>query len=469
LDTTTIFGTPPVYSDSVSGFQYLDSIGNTFSVLPTHTLTDTLGNPAGSTITSGKYKIVPSGASLIAPANYTLNYVKGNLVVNKTPLTVTVRDTSRVYGDPNPVFAISYSGFLTGDDPSKITPPVASTTATATTPVGTYPITLTGGSSGNYAMQTTGGTLTITPAPLTVKANDAGISSGDKLPAFTSTITGFKNGESNTVISGPLYTVSPTFVSNNPGTYTVTPYNLKLTYQNNYAISYQTGTLYVNNKNGKNVVPKLDCVEPLVNDPSGFAYAANFSYNNPNATAVYVAVGDNNLIATSGRYSGQPPAVFLVGSGQFRIYFDGSKLTWTLITYNGNHSTSVAAVASSTSSKCSSGTGTLSAGEQSSNSTLEIVALTDSAGVKDSVVLTDPEAAVYPNPTKGYVTINLKTGSVTSNTMPITDVYGKLYEAASKELSAHSVKVDLSRLSTGMYFIRVQVDKQWRVFRVIKI
>jgi hypothetical protein len=158
-----------------------------------------------------------------------------------------------------------------------------------------------------------------------------------------------------------------------------------------------------------------------------------------------------------------------VGSGQFKIYFDGSKLTWTLITYNGNHSTSVAAVASSTSSKCSSGTGTLNAGEQSSNSTLEIVALTDSAAVKDSVVATDPEATVYPNPTKGSVTINLRTGTVTSTTIHITDVYGKMYEAAMKGLSAHNVELDLSRLSSGMYFIRVQVDKQWKVFRVIKI
>jgi hypothetical protein len=177
-------------------------------------------------------------------------------------------------------------------------------------------------------------------------------------------------------------------------------------------------------------------------------------------------VGTNNVITTSGHYSGQLPSVFQPGSGQFKIYFDGSKLTWTLTTYNGNHKTSVAAVASSTSSKCSSGTGTLDAGGQTLNATAEIVQPEDSV---KPVALTDPEAAVYPNPTIGSVTINLRTGSVTSNNIQITDIYGKVYAVANKRLSEHSVTVDMSRLSSGMYFIRVQVDKEWKVFRVIKI
>jgi len=299
--------------------------------------------------------------------------------------------------------------------------------------------------------------LNVTAAPLRVQANDAGISTGDNLPAFTSTITGFKNGESNTIISGPFYSVTPVFVNSVPGTYTITPYGLQLSYQNNYAITYLAGTLYVNDKNGKNVVPKLDCVEPLTSDPSGLPYAAHFSYSNPNATVVYVAIGSNNSLTSSGRYSGQQPTIFPPGSGQFKIYFDGSKLTWTLTTYNGNHKTSVAAIASSTSAKCSSGTGITQIGVESATT------------AESTQETTDPSAFIYPNPTRDQVTINVKKAAITSANVQIVDAFGRLYQASGKKLSDHSLLVDLTGRQTGVYFIRVMVDNELKIFRVVKM
>ncbi len=418
-------------------------------------------------LSAGKYKIVPGGAALSAPSNYVLVYKQGTLVVSKPILKATVRDTSRIYGDPNPAFTISYNGFLNGDNPTKIIPPVASSSATVTTPVGQYPITLTGGSAVNYTIQNSPGTLTIGPAALNVMANDQGISTGDNLPVFTSTITGFKNGESNSIISGPSYSLPPNYVNTIPGTYPITPYGLHLTYQNNYTITYQPGTLYVNDNNGKNVVPKLDCVEPLTNDPSGLPYAAHFSYNNPNATPVFVALGSNNILTTSGRFSGQPPTVFLVGSGQFKIYFDGSKMTWTLITYNGNHKSSTAAVASSTSSKCSSGTITNETGVQSGVATAETVA--DSVAEPAAEPVAEPASSLYPNPTKGPVTIYIKDGIISSNNVQLSDSYGKVYKLNARLINNHSLQMDLSRLSSGMYFIRVKVGNDFKTFRVLKM
>ena len=70
---------------------------------------------------------------------------------------------------------------------------------------------------------------------------------------------------------------------------------------------------------------------------------------------------DNNYLSTSGHYSGQLPTLFPPGTGQFKIYFDGVKMTWTLATYNAQHCTAVAATASS-SSTMQSGGGTLQAG-----------------------------------------------------------------------------------------------------------
>jgi hypothetical protein len=357
------------------------------------------------------------------------------------------------------LFTISYNGFLNGDGPTKITPPVATTGANALSPVGAYPINLNGGSATNYTIQNIPGTLKIAPAILTVQADDKGINDDDDLPTFTSTITGFRNGENNTVTGGPLYSVSPNYNKEQPGVYVITPYGLQLNYQGNYAIVYQPGTLYVNNDNGKNVVPKLDCIQPLTNDPSGFPYAANFSYSNPNSTIVYVPVGVNNQITTTGRYSGQLPIVFQPGSGKFKIYFDGTKMTWTLVTYNGNHSSSSAAVASSTSSKCSSGTGTTQTGVQS--------AVSSSETAEDTPV--PPATSAFPNPTKGLITIYAKEGVISSNNIQLSDSYGKAYKMNAKLMTDHSLQVDLSRLASGMYFIRVMVGSNFEIFRVLKM
>jgi len=63
--------------------------------------------------------------------------------VNKAALTITANDASKTYGDANPTLSVSYSGFVNGDDASKLTTqPTITTTATAGSAVGTYPITV---------------------------------------------------------------------------------------------------------------------------------------------------------------------------------------------------------------------------------------------------------------------------------------------------------------------------------------
>jgi hypothetical protein len=65
------------------------------------------------------------------------------------------------------------------------------------------------------------------------------------LPELTSTITGFKNGDESTIISGPKYKISPNFFSWFPAVFSITPYGLNLLNPSNYSINYQPGTLSV--------------------------------------------------------------------------------------------------------------------------------------------------------------------------------------------------------------------------------
>lgn len=130
----------------------------------------------------GNYPIIPAAAT--AP-NYTIRYVAGLLSVTPAPLTITAPDASRYYGDPN-VFssAVQYSGLVNGDTvaslylptPGSPSPQVQlASPATATSPVGTYPIIPSGFNlkpGSNYSIVYAPGTLSVTRIPYTIAAPD---------------------------------------------------------------------------------------------------------------------------------------------------------------------------------------------------------------------------------------------------------------------------------------------------------
>ena len=69
----------------------------------------------------------------------------GTLTVTPAALTVTAANETKAYGAANPTLTVSYSGFVNGDTAASLTTPAtASTTATAASAVGTYPITASG-------------------------------------------------------------------------------------------------------------------------------------------------------------------------------------------------------------------------------------------------------------------------------------------------------------------------------------
>lgn len=124
-----------------------------------------VGQPAFSceaTATSpiGEYAIVISKGGV---ENEEDSYVNGVLTITKAPLTVTVQSCSREQGGENPAFEVAYSGWKNNEDESVLlAKPVATTTATRESPVGEYPITLSGGEAQNYNFIYSDGVLTIT-------------------------------------------------------------------------------------------------------------------------------------------------------------------------------------------------------------------------------------------------------------------------------------------------------------------
>jgi gliding motility-associated-like protein len=185
---------------------------------------------------SGNVVLTSNGAA-------TVNVAAVSSTVSPALLTIAATNVTKVYGAVNPALALTYSGFVNGDTNTNLTTqPGIATTAVTGSQVGTYPITPSGAVSHNYTISYTAGTLTVTPATLTIAASDATKIYGAVNPALAVTYSGFVNGDSNNSLATQP-TITTTAVTGSPvGTYPIKPSGAT---DNNYAISYVNGTLTV--------------------------------------------------------------------------------------------------------------------------------------------------------------------------------------------------------------------------------
>lgn len=185
---------------------------------------------------------------IVIPATFTKDgesftaYIPYKYTIEPAKLKAKVNNISRTYGDANPNFAITYSGFINGDNESVLTSkPTASTTATRTSNVGTYPITISGGSAYNYTIEYEQGTLSVNKAPLSVQIMNSQKVYGSNNPTFTLAYNGLKNGE-----TVPEWTTSPKFTTSATRGSDVGQYTINVTCMaRNYEIINTPGTLTI--------------------------------------------------------------------------------------------------------------------------------------------------------------------------------------------------------------------------------
>ncbi len=205
----------------------------------------TASNGSVATTDAGDYAISVSGGT---DNNYDFNYIDGTLTITKATVGVTADDKSREYGDLNPSFTITYEAgdFKNGETSTEIdTDPTASTTATVTSDVGDYGITVSGGLDTNYDFSFTSGTLTINKATVDVTADDQSRDYGDSDPTFTITYDGtdFKNGETSAEIDTDPTASTTATVTSDVGDYPITSSGGSDT---NYDFNFTSGTLTIN-------------------------------------------------------------------------------------------------------------------------------------------------------------------------------------------------------------------------------
>jgi Bacterial Ig-like domain (group 3)/MBG domain (YGX type) len=213
------------------------------------------GNSLGVSQLSGTTDIV-TVPSLSAGVHFiTASYIGDNsfsgsnskvlaITVNPAPLRIGANNASRQYGQANPSLKnVTYNGFVNSDGPASLSGTLnCTTTATQASPVGTYPIICSSLTSENYVITFAPGTLTITPAVVTIAANNTIKVLNALNPALTWTASGFVNGDTTSVLTANP-TCSTTALINSPvGSYPITCAGASAT---NYTFSYGAAKLKV--------------------------------------------------------------------------------------------------------------------------------------------------------------------------------------------------------------------------------
>ncbi|MBR6087578.1 MAG: hypothetical protein IKP84_06835 [Prevotella sp.] len=220
----------PAFEADYEGFKNGDTPTNLVSG-PSFTTTAIVGcNP-------GEYTINVTGAE---SGNYNISYESGLLTVtNADAIIIRARSYSRQYGEDNPEFGYDVDGT------ELIGTPEIRCAATSASSVGTYDIVISKGSVGNYNDTYVNGTLTITKAPLTIAAGNYTKEEGEDNPKFAPVFSGFKNNETESVLTKQPTVSTTATKDSHAGEYDIIVSGAEA---QNYSISYQSGTLTVTDK-----------------------------------------------------------------------------------------------------------------------------------------------------------------------------------------------------------------------------
>jgi filamentous hemagglutinin family protein len=247
LLTVTAADARKTYGDSASLTGFLAS-----GLLNSDSISSVVLTSAGTGIgaNAGSYAIQAGSANGSGLGNYTISYQQGTLSVTPRALTITASDLSRLYGAANPALTQTVSGLVNGDTVTG----APATSAVIASNVGSYAITIGSLAAGaNYAVTFVPGTLTITPAPLTIAADDISAQTA-ALAKPTATLTGLVAGDTSAVVSGLQFALVP--VDGSATAYTVVPSGAVA---RNYTIAYVNGQLTVVPTN-----PTTDFIAPII-------------------------------------------------------------------------------------------------------------------------------------------------------------------------------------------------------------
>ncbi|MGI4846806.1 MAG: beta strand repeat-containing protein, partial [Janthinobacterium lividum] len=204
----------------------------------------TYGGTAQGAVNAGTYSLIATG---LTSGNYAISYNPGTLIIGQAALAVTVTNASKTYDSA--AYAggngVTYNGFVGSENQSVLGGALSyGGTAQGAVNAGTYALTASGLTSGNYAISYNSGMLMIAQAALAVTATNASKTYDSAAYAGGNGVTysGFVGSENSAVLGGAVAYGGAAQGAVNAGTYALTVSGLT---SGNYAISYNPGTLTV--------------------------------------------------------------------------------------------------------------------------------------------------------------------------------------------------------------------------------
>lgn len=280
---------------------------------------------------AGTYTISLSGGKA---KNYDIIYEPGTLTVTKAPLTARVKNVERTYGAPNPDFQIEYTGLKNGETaPVWSTQPTVSCAATAQSNVGDYAVTATGGVPRDYELSgITSGRLTVTKAPLQVRAESAQRFYYEQNPVFRCIYSGFVNGDNETALTQQPTVTTSAVLTSKAGSY---PIKVSGGEAQNYDFDYSDGELTIMKRSLTVTSPDYERAYGEENPEIQLSYAGFVNNETENVltqkpTAVFEAsktsdVGTYNTLISGGEAANY---YFVYKGGTLTITKADQTLTW---------------------------------------------------------------------------------------------------------------------------------------------
>ena len=190
---------------------------------------------------AGEYAIKLIG---VEAKNYKITTIDGLLTIGIAKLMVKVNDAERGYGDENPAFTYTVTGLANGDRIEDVLTSVGSfeCSATSTSDVGEYPVTCAGINAGNYAIELVSGVLTVTPAQVIARVDNATRPYGEENPEFAVSYTGWRNGETDGVLTNRETLTTIATKTSDVGEYEITATGAQA---KNYVFQYEPGVLTI--------------------------------------------------------------------------------------------------------------------------------------------------------------------------------------------------------------------------------
>jgi hypothetical protein len=208
-------------------------------------VTATYSRTAGETVAGSPYTISATLSPAGVLGNYNITYNTASFTISQRDASVTPNAASKTYGNADPAFAGTLSGFVVADGVT------ATYSRTAGESVAGSPYTVSAtlnpaGVLGNYNITYNTASFTITKATLTVTADNKSKLLNAPLPTFTPTYSGFKNGETlaTSGVTGTPSLTTPATQTSPVGSYTIAA-ALGTLSAGNYTFVFANGTLTI--------------------------------------------------------------------------------------------------------------------------------------------------------------------------------------------------------------------------------